>query len=146
MHNFYMYWCRMIEWMHLWKKIKERMTENAWNNLGQLNWTLPFFASYVFVKRREGRHFQADDIVFGGQVQTTPSRRVWWRHLTINIELRHWSLDGATIGMNKMSFKMYNYVHNMAIGCMLTGLKWDGTPNSKLNHLVSMLITMQACL
>ena len=25
----------------LMKKIKERMTENAWNNLGQLNWTLP---------------------------------------------------------------------------------------------------------
>ena len=23
------------------KKIKERMTGNAWNNLGQLNWTLP---------------------------------------------------------------------------------------------------------
>ena len=31
----------------------------------------------------------------------------WWRHLTINVELRHWSLDGATIGMNKMNFKMY---------------------------------------
>ena len=25
----------------LMKQIKERMTKNAWNNLGQLNWTLP---------------------------------------------------------------------------------------------------------
>ena len=30
------------DWINaIMKKIKERMTENAWNNLGQLNWTLP---------------------------------------------------------------------------------------------------------
>ena len=35
-----MCWCGMIEWT-LMKKIKVNFAENAWNNLGQLNWTLP---------------------------------------------------------------------------------------------------------
>ena len=33
----------MIEWTHSWKKFKVNLTENAWNNLGQLSWTLPAF-------------------------------------------------------------------------------------------------------
>ena len=40
-------------------------------------------------------------------------------------------------------------LHNkvcIAIGCRLTVFKWDSTPNSKLNHLVSMSIIMQTCL
>ena len=41
MHNFCMCWCGMIEWTHARKKIKVNLTENAWNNLGQLTWTLP---------------------------------------------------------------------------------------------------------
>ena len=39
-----MWWCGMIEWMQFWKQIKVKITENAWNNLGQLNWT---FYCYV---------------------------------------------------------------------------------------------------
>ena len=31
-----MCWCGMIEWTYSWKKIKVNLTENAWNNLGQL--------------------------------------------------------------------------------------------------------------
>ena len=42
-----------------------------------------------------------------------------------------------------MNFKMY--IHNMAIGCRLTGFKWDGTPNSKLNHMVSILTLSYFC-
>ena len=36
-----MCWCGMIELPHSWKNIKVNWTGNAWNNLGQLNWTLP---------------------------------------------------------------------------------------------------------
>ena len=36
-----MCWCGMIEWTHSWNKIKVNLTENTWNNLGQLSWTLP---------------------------------------------------------------------------------------------------------
>ena len=50
------------------------------------------------------------------------------------------SLDGATIGVNQINFKII--LHHMvciAIGCRLTVFKWDSTPNSKFNHLVSKL-------
>ena len=33
--------CGMIELTHAWKKITVNLTKNGWNNLGQLNWTLP---------------------------------------------------------------------------------------------------------
>ena len=40
-----MCWCAMIEWTHAWKQIKVNLTEKAWNNLGQLTWTLPNYQS-----------------------------------------------------------------------------------------------------
>ena len=44
----------MIEWTHAWKQIKVNLTEKAWNNLGQLTWTL---GPYPIINRSEVKYF-----------------------------------------------------------------------------------------